>query len=134
ADPEALRKVFSQLVSNAIKFTPDGGTIQIDGRVVPGGTRNMPDGGVEITVSDTGIGIAPEFQELIFTKFYQTGKLELHSTGKTKFKGSGAGLGLAIAKGIIEAHGGKICAESPGYDEVKCPGSKFRVILPIKHA
>jgi hypothetical protein len=91
----------------------------------------MPEGGVEIVVSDTGIGIAPDVQDLIFTKFYQTGKLNLHSSGKTKFKGGGQGLGLAIAKGIVDAHGGKIWVESPGYNEQTCPGSRFHVVLPI---
>jgi signal transduction histidine kinase len=126
ADPEALRKVFTHLFFNAIKFTPDGGKIQVSGRV-------LPEGGVEILVSDTGIGIAAEVRELIFTKFYQTGQVNLHSTGKTKFKGGGQGLGLAIAKGIVEAHGGKIWVESPGYNEETCPGSKFFVVLPVKN-
>ena len=130
-DPEALQKAFQHLIQNAIKFTPDGGSITIIGMPVTPGQVQMPDGGVEIILRDTGIGIAPEFQELIFTKFYQTGELALHSTGKTKFKGAGPGLGLAIAKGIIEAHGGRIWAESPGYDEEKLPGSQFHVVLPL---
>ena len=91
----------------------------------------LTDGGIQIIVSDTGIGIDPTHLELIFTKFHQTGNLALHSTGKTKFKGSGPGLGLAIAKGIVEAHGGKIWAESKGHDEDKFPGSQFHVILPL---
>jgi signal transduction histidine kinase len=82
-------------------------------------------------VRDTGIGIDPKVQELIFTKFYQTGPAAYHSSGKTKFKGGGTGLGLAIAKGIVTSHGGTIWAESPGYDEATCPGSQFHVILPV---
>jgi signal transduction histidine kinase len=132
ADPEALRKVFTHLILNAIKFTPDGGSIQISGKPLPADPHNMPDGGVEILVSDTGIGIAPDVQELIFSKFYQTGKLNLHSSGKTKFKGGGQGLGLAIAKGIVDAHGGRIWVESSGFNEETCPGSKFHVVLPLK--
>jgi signal transduction histidine kinase len=131
-DPEALRKVFTHLLLNAVKFTPDGGKITISGRALPSEPEIMPEGGVEIMVSDTGIGIASEVQDLIFTKYYQTGKLNLHSSGKTKFKGGGQGLGLAIAKGIVEAHGGKIWVESPGTNEQTCPGSKFYVVLPIK--
>lgn len=84
-----------------------------------------------MVVSDTGIGIDPRYQDLIFTKFYQTGEVALHSSGKTKFKGGGPGLGLAIARGIVQAHGGQIWVESPGYDEVKCPGSHFHVALPL---
>ena len=130
-DPEALHKVFYHVIINAIKYTPDGGRITISGVPVTAGQLGMAEGGVEIIVADTGIGIAPEYLELIFTKFYQTGELALHSSGKTKFKGAGPGLGLAIARGIIEAHRGKIWAESPGYDEVRCPGSQLHIILPL---
>ena len=63
---------------------------------------------------------------------FQTGEVALHSTGRTKFKGGGPGLGLAIAKGIIEAHGGRIWAESERHDEEHCPGSTFHVLLPVK--
>ncbi len=131
ADTEAMRKAFHHLLVNAIKYTPDGGTITVTGRSVPPGDDEFPAGGVEIVVSDTGIGIDPSAQQLIFTKFYQTGEVAVHSSGTTTFKGGGPGLGLAIARGIVEAHGGKIWAESPGYDEVTCPGSHFHVILPL---
>jgi signal transduction histidine kinase len=130
-DPEALQKVFYHVIINAIKYTPDGGRITISGVPVTAGQLGMAEGGVEIIVADTGIGIAPEYIELIFTKFYQTGELALHSSGKAKFKGAGPGLGLAIARGIIEAHRGRIWAESPGYDEVRCPGSQLHIILPL---
>jgi signal transduction histidine kinase len=119
-------------VVNAIKYTPDGGSISILGRQLEVNPADLPRGGVEVVISDTGIGIDPRYQELIFAKFYQTGELSLHSSGKTKFKGGGPGLGLAIAKGIVEAHQGKIWVESPGYDEATCPGSQFHVILPLK--
>ena len=132
ADPEAMRKVFYHLIINAIKYTPDNGKITITGRVIEANLTDLPKGGVEIIVSDTGIGIDPRYQELIFAKFYQTGELALHSTGKTKFKGGGPGLGLAIARGIIQAHHGKIWVESPGYDEINCPGSQFHVVLPLR--
>jgi len=130
-DPEALQKVFSHLIMNAIKYTPDGGKISISGLDVEKGDSRYPPGGIEVVISDTGIGIDPRFKDLIFTKFYQTGELALHSSGKTKFKGGGPGLGLAIVRGIVQAHGGRVWADSPGYDEEKNPGSHFHVILPV---
>jgi signal transduction histidine kinase len=132
ADIQALHKVFHHLVVNAIKYTPDGGKITISGRELEPNLTDLPKGGVEITVSDTGIGIDPCNQELIFAKFYQTGELVLHSSGRTKFKGGGPGLGLAIARGIVEAHQGRIWVESPGCDEQNCPGSQFHVVLPLR--
>lgn len=128
ADPELLQKVFYHLVMNAIKFTPDGGRVKVVGRNLNGDQPPR----VEIAVCDTGIGVAPEKSEVIFEKFSQTGEVLLHSSGKTKFKGGGPGLGLAIARGIIKAHGGQIWVESPGYDEEKLPGSTFIVSLPIR--
>ena len=124
ADSERLYQVLMNILSNAMKFTPDGGTIEI-------GNRGLP-GFVEISISDTGIGIDPEDQTLIFDKFSQTGDVSLHSSGKTKIKGGGPGLGLPIAKGIIEAHGGAIWCESPGNDEHSLPGSTFHIIMPIR--
>ncbi len=133
ADPNTLRKVFYHLISNAIKFTPNNGRIMVRGRTLSFGDEKMPEGGIELIISDTGIGIDPNFKEVIFTKFYQPGEqLNHHSTGKTKFKGSGTGLGLALSRGIVEAHGGKVWAESPGYDEINFPGSHFHVILPLR--
>jgi signal transduction histidine kinase len=93
--------------------------------------RPLP-GFVEVSVADTGIGIAAEHQQRIFEKFGGLGDAARHSSGKTKFKGGGAGLGLAIARGIIEAHGGAIWCESAGYDEVNCPGSTFHIMVPIR--
>jgi signal transduction histidine kinase len=123
-DGERLLQAFRNVITNAIKYTPDGGKISVDGRVLPGF--------VEITVTDTGIGIAPENHTRIFEKFGRLGNVSLHSTGKTKFKGGGPGLGLPITKGVIEAHGGAIWVESDGYDEVRCPGSTFHILLPIR--
>jgi signal transduction histidine kinase len=133
ADPNTLRKLFYHLMINAIKFTPNGGKVTVTGRQLPANNRDLPEGGVEIIVSDTGVGVDKGYQEVIFTKFYQPGELlNRHSTGKTKFKGSGVGLGLALSRGIVDAHGGKIWVESSGYDEEKCPGSDFHVILPLR--
>lgn len=129
ADPDLLYKVFYHLIINAIKYTPDGGLVTISGRTLEE-TPGRPE--VEIVVSDTGIGIAPQNHDLIFEKFFQTGEVLLHSSGKTKFKGGGPGLGLAIARGIIEAHGGRIWVESKGCDELTNPGSHFHIRLPVK--
>ncbi|NIV33416.1 MAG: hypothetical protein GWN58_29410, partial [Anaerolineae bacterium] len=86
---------------------------------------------LEILVTDQGIGIDPEQQALIFEKFYRPEDPLLHSTNDSAFKGAGPGLGLPIARGIVEAHGGRIWAESPGRDEKECPGSTFHVRLPL---
>ena len=102
-DAERLFQAFCNVVSNAIKFTPDGGHITIDGRSLPGF--------IEVTITDTGIGVDPEDHLRIFEKFGRLGNAALHSSGKIKFKGGGPGLGLSIAKGIIEAHGGAIWIE-----------------------
>ena len=99
----------------------------VSGRSIDGYTQ----GEIEITVRDTGIGIAPENQELVFEKFYQTGEVLLHSSGKTKFKGGGPGLGLAIARGIVNAHRGRIWLTSPGYNETTNPGTTVYVRLPV---
>ncbi len=123
-DPERLLQVLRNILSNAVKYTPDGGRITVEGRKLPGFS--------EIIVHDTGIGIDPEDQSIIFDKFARIGNIALHSSGKTKFKGGGPGLGLHIARGIIEAHGGAIWVESPGYDERKYPGSTFHLLLPLR--
>ncbi len=123
-DAERLYQAFRNLLTNAIKYTPDGGTITVDGRQLPGF--------IEVMITDTGIGIDEDDHERIFEKFGRLGNAQLHSSGKTKFKGGGPGLGLPITKGLIEAHGGAIWVESDGYDEVRCPGSTFHVILPVR--
>ncbi len=128
ADPDLLVKVFYHLIMNAIKFTPDGGSITISGKYLNGSEPPC----VEVAIQDTGIGIDPALHKLIFEKFNQTGDVLLHSSGKTKFKGGGPGLGLAIARGIVEAHGGRIWVESHGYNEQIPPGSTFFVSLPVE--
>jgi len=127
ADKELLYKVFYHVVGNAIKYTPDGGSITVSGCII----EDPKDPEVEISVKDTGIGIDVQFHELIFEKFYQTGEVLLHSSGKTKFKGGGPGLGLAISRGIINAHNGRIWLESAGNNEETYPGSTVYVRLSI---
>lgn len=123
-DKDLLYKLFYHVIVNAIKYTPDGGRITVCGSEV-----NAAE--VEITIRDTGIGIDPENQKLVFEKFYQTGEVLLHSSGKTKFKGGGPGLGLAIARGIVNAHHGSIWLESPGHNETTNPGTTVFVRLPV---
>ncbi len=127
ADKDLLYKLFYHVIGNAIKYTPDGGCITVGARRV---NENGIKPEVEISIQDKGIGIDPQNQELVFEKFYQTGEVLLHSSGKTKFKGGGPGLGLAIARGIVNAHRGRIWLESPGYDEVTYPGTTVYVRLP----
>ena len=123
-DSTRIMQAIRNILDNAVKFTPDGGTITVDGRTLPGL--------IEVTISDTGIGISQENQAIVFEKFGQLGRVDLHSSGKTKFKGGGPGLGLPISRGILEAHGGSIWVESPGYDEEECPGSTFHILIPIR--
>ena len=123
-DPTRITQALRNVIHNAIKYTPDGGTITIDGRKLSGF--------IEVTVADTGIGISAEDQATIFEKFGQLGRVDLHSSGKTKFKGGGPGLGLPIARGILEAHGGSIWVQSDGHDEIRNPGSTFHILIPAR--
>ncbi len=110
ADERKVKQVLLNLLSNAVKFTEEGGRIEI--RATP------TDGGVEISVSDTGIGIAAENQELIFEEFRQVG-------GDYAHKREGTGLGLALARRFVELHGGRIWVKSQlGH------GSTFTFSLP----
>lgn len=130
ADLPRLVQAFRNVIVNAIKFTPDGGRIDILASLQKGQGHN----GVEhilVEITDTGVGIDKKNLELIFKKFFRTYDPSLHSTGTYKFLGAGPGLGLTIAKGVIEGHGGKIWAESPGHSMEAFPGTTFFVLLPI---
>jgi signal transduction histidine kinase len=131
-DTQRLHQVLLHLIGNAMKFTPDGGRIDISGRLLYSGAGDDRNHFVELRIADTGIGIAPDDCQVIFEKFYRTGDPSLHSTSRARFKGAGPGLGLTIARGIVRAHGGVIWAESPGYDEDKCPGATLCIVLPTK--
>lgn len=128
ADPALLEKALYHLIVNAIKYTPDGGKVTLRSRPV---TLKNHAAGVEFSITDTGIGLDVEHHELVFEKFYQVGDLAFHSSGKTSFKGGGAGLGLAIVHGVAVAHGGKVWVESSGCDEVNFPGSTFYLQMPV---
>jgi len=128
ADPDMIQKALYHLVVNAVKYTPDGGKVEV--RTYPVLLEdNQP--GIEISVKDTGIGLDAEHQDLVFEKFYQVGSVALHSSGQTIFKGGGPGLGLAIVRGVAQNHGGRVWVESPGYDEKNFPGSTFFLQLPV---
>lgn len=138
ADGERITQLLRNLVGNAIKYTPDGGTIRVhieyivnDNPVRTASAKQLATRLVKITVSDTGVGIPQEQQEHIFTNFHEVRDIEYHSTSKTDFMGGGAGLGLPIARGIAEAHSGSLWVESEGYGPEEYPGSKFHLILPL---
>ena len=128
ADSQLVRKAIDHVIVNGIKFTPDGGTVTVSGEALHDDRMGNC---IEIRIQDTGIGIDPANHKVIFEKLHQVGKVELHSSGRTKFKGGGPGLGLAIAAGIIKAHDGKLWVESSGCDEEKLPGSTFIIRLPL---
>ena len=122
ADADKLRAALQQLVENAIKFTPDGGRIQV--------RLALHAGAVEFVVEDSGMGIEAWELEHIFEKFYAGAEPLHHGSGRFKFGARGPGLGLAIAKGYAEAHGGTIRARSDGRGR----GSTFRLELPAPSA
>lgn len=111
ADHERVREVLENLVSNAVKYSPEGGTIRISARI--DGDRAV------VSVADQGIGIAPDEQRKLFRRFYRV-------DNRLKRTTQGAGLGLFLARAIVEAHGGRIWVESqPGR------GSRFSFTLPL---
>jgi PAS domain S-box-containing protein len=114
-DAVQLEQVLINLVSNAVRHTPAGGTISMDGAA--------RDGAVELRVRDSGEGIAPDYLERIFEPFFQAGS----ATGRRKAAGEGTGLGLAIVRRLVELHGGRIWAESEGPGR----GSTFIMRLPV---
>ncbi len=124
-DAALLELALSNLLGNAIKYTPDGGHITLR-------AEYPQPGRVRLSVQDSGIGIDPDEQRFIFDRFYVAGDTQLHSTSKTAFRGGGLGLGLAICRGVVEAHGGAIWVHSPGCDPARLPGSTFYVELPLR--
>jgi len=111
ADERKIRQVLLNLLSNAIKFTPEGGRIEVEAKPV--------NGSIEVSVSDTGVGIAPEDQEAVFEEFRQVGTADK--------KVEGTGLGLALSRKFIELHGGKIWVESQVGQ-----GSTFTFTVPVR--
>lgn len=138
-DGARIQQILGHLISNAIKFTPNGGSVTVSGRAASKkqldtkATNRLRDDKyyVEIIVTDTGVGIDAAEEDRIFEQFYEVRDPSLHSTSKTDFMGGGAGLGLAITRGVAEAHGGWVWMESEGNDPERCPGSRFHVALPV---
>jgi signal transduction histidine kinase len=112
ADADRLRQVLWNLLANAVKFTPSGGLVEV-------GVRPLPGAGVEISVSDSGRGIAPAFLPFIFERFRQADSRAIREHG-------GLGLGLSIVRNLVEMHGGTIHATSGGEGQ----GATFCVRLP----
>src|SRR4030042_67810 len=120
-DQDKIEQILTNLIGNAIKFTPEGGQILITAEPSKGGGESQRDM-IAVSVKDTGIGIPPEHLDPIFEKFHQV-------EGSLQRSVSGTGLGLSITKGLVEAHQGKIYVES----EVG-KGSAFTFTLPISSA
>jgi signal transduction histidine kinase len=110
-DERKIRQVLLNLLSNAIKFTPEGGRIDVGAKPI--------DGSIEVSVSDTGVGIAPHDQEAVFEEFRQVGTADK--------KVEGTGLGLALSRKFIELHGGKIWVKSQIGE-----GSTFTFTVPLR--
>ena len=123
ADGDLLKLALSNLVSNAIKYTPDDGNIHLN--------ATSDEDCIRVSIKDTGIGISKKDQGHIFDRFHTTADTMLHSSSKTAFRGGGMGLGLPVCKAIVEAHGGTIQVESPGLDVEALPGSTFIVSMPL---
>ena len=146
-DPDHLRKAVCRLVENAVKFTPQGGGIEIRAArrtaeevlaMEPALSPFSPSffrkkisvPFLQLTVHDTGIGINPEEQIRIFDKFYEVGNFESHFTSQSSFGGKGVGLGLTLVRGMVEAHGGMVWVESQGTATSE-GGSSFHLLLPL---
>jgi two-component system sensor histidine kinase BaeS len=113
ADEDRAVQVLTNLVGNALQYTPEGGRITISAKRI--------NDEVQIAVHDTGIGIPPEHLLHIFDRFYRVDK------SRSRQSGGGSGIGLTIARALIEAHGGRVWVESAGQGE----GSTFTFTLPI---
>lgn len=148
-DREAMEEILTQLLGNAVKFTPDEGEISISAQVADRmllhekapilcrfNQRFYEQMGckcyIQIEVRDSGIGVDCDEQLKIFDKFYEIGDIRHHSTGKHKFQGKGTGIGLAIVKGMVEAHGGMVWVESPAGGMPGNRGSSFFLLLPLE--
>lgn len=113
SDEHRILQVLTNLTGNALQYTPAGGTVTI--------SAARKNGSVQITVRDTGVGIAPEHLSQLFDRFYRVDKSRSRATG------GGSGIGLTIAKYLVEAHGGEMSVESEGLEK----GSAFSFTVPV---
>ncbi len=123
ADRSRVMQVFINLLHNALKFSPDGQRIHI--------SAIAENNHVHLVFADQGIGIDRSDLERIFDSFYERSDIRQYSSSSAKFMSKGIGLGLAICRGIVQLHGGRVWAESEGMDKDNLPGSRFHVLLPI---
>jgi len=143
-DAHHLKRALGRIVENAMKFTPEGGWVRMAGRIVPqeevSGREErlkifsdsffemaLAENYLEVAVCDSGIGIDKEDHIRIFDKFQEVGDISAHSTSRASFGGKGVGLGLTLAKGIVEIHEGLLWVESAGPSQ----GSCFSMLLPL---
>jgi len=141
-DKRWIKRALINLITNAMKFSPNGKYIYLSMRkikkdelVFPEYVLERPNNSNEyymIEVRDEGVGISLSEVNRIFEKFYEIGDIKEHSTGKYKFMSKGLGLGLSFTKRIVNFHGGVIFAESKGFNPEVCPGSIFRIYLPVE--
>ncbi len=123
ADEARLRRAIRQLVRNGIQYTPDAGRVTL--RLDAWQSREGGEEGPEILVEDTGVGIDPEQQRLVFDAFYETADTDHHHTSATAFQGGGLGIGLSMVLETITAHDGRVTlASEPG------EGTTVRILLP----
>jgi histidine kinase len=112
-DVDRIKQVLTNILGNALKFTPKGGVIELNGEIRKGH--------IQISIKDSGIGISNEHLPYVFTRFYRVDKSRSRKSG-------GSGIGLTIAKQLVEAHGGEIWAESSGENK----GTTISLTLPLK--
>jgi len=120
-DEEKIRDAVNHLLLNAIKFTPDGGTITV-------GARREENGGAKIWVSDTGVGLDAVSVGRVFDQFFTSFDVSHHSSGHFEYGKKGLGLGLSVVKAFVEMHGGTVSVESE-----PSKGTTFTILLPAHH-
>ena len=117
-DRDKLEDVFTNLLSNAIRFSPDGGVVKVTAHEVVGDM-------LEVLIEDSGPGISKEDLTNLFEPFYVGSDIMHHHSGEYEFGSKGIGLGLAIVRRFVELHGGVVRAQTTGH------GTQFHILLPL---